>query len=66
MERKNIKNLLKQWQKEHPGRIDNIFSAICNIAPSQLGDRTLFDFESLQQHQNRNHLYQRLDLAQLD
>ncbi len=66
MERKNIKNLLKQWQKEHPGRIDNIFSSICNVAPSQLGDRTLFDFESLQQHQNRNHLYQRLDLAQLD
>lgn len=66
MERKNIKNLLKQWQKEHPGRIDNIFAAICNVAPSQLGDRELFDFESLQQQQNRNHLYQRLDIAQLD
>lgn len=66
MERKNIKNMLADWNKQHPGRIESIFSAIADIAPSQLADRKLFDFESLQQQQNRNHLYTRLEIAQLE
>ncbi|MFY9178421.1 MAG: tRNA 2-thiocytidine(32) synthetase TtcA [Venatoribacter sp.] len=66
MERKNIKKMLGAWQKEFPGRIENIFASIANVAPSQLADRELFNFEGLQQHQNRNHLYTRLDLAQVE
>lgn len=66
MERKNIKKMLGEWQKEFPGRIENIFASIANVAPSQLADRELFEFEGLQQHQNRNHLYTRLDLAQVE
>ncbi len=47
LERQNIKNLLQQWERKHPGRVDNIFRSLQNIAPSQLADRSLFNFESL-------------------
>ena len=39
--------MLQVWDKKHPGRIESIFSAVCNVAPSQLGDKTLFDFVNL-------------------
>jgi tRNA 2-thiocytidine biosynthesis protein TtcA len=44
MQRQAIKEMLQGWDKKHPGRIESIFSAICNVAPSQLGDTALFDF----------------------
>ena len=47
LERVKIKNMLQQWQKEFPGRIENIFRSVQNVAPSQLADRNLFDFASL-------------------
>lgn len=47
LQRKKIKNLLAEWEKEYPGRANSIFAAIGNISPSQLSDRNLFDFESL-------------------
>ncbi len=48
LQRQVIKRMLAEWQKEHPGRVENIFSAICNVSPSQLADRNLFDFENLE------------------
>ncbi len=48
LQRQVTKRMLAEWQKVHPGRIENIFAAICNVSPSQLADRNLFDFESLQ------------------
>jgi len=47
LQRQNIKHMLQEWQKKFPGRIESIFSAIQNVAPSQLADRQLFDFETL-------------------
>jgi tRNA 2-thiocytidine biosynthesis protein TtcA len=47
MQRQAIKEMLQGWDKKQPGRIESIFTAICNIAPSQLGDTTLFDFVNL-------------------
>ncbi len=47
MQRQAIKEMLQVWNKKHPGRIESIFSAVCNVAPSQLGDKTLFDFINL-------------------
>lgn len=47
MQRQAIKEMLQGWDKKHPGRIESIFTAICNVAPSQLGDTTLFDFINL-------------------
>lgn len=52
LQRQVIKRMLADWQKENPGRVDNIFSAICNVSPSQLGDRNLFDFEGLEQQRS--------------
>ena len=48
LQRQQIKELLKGWEKEQPGRVNNIFRAIQNVAPSQLADTQLFDFERLQ------------------
>ncbi len=47
LQRQNIKNMLKQWEIDTPGRVQNIFNSMQNIAPSQMADRDLFDFESL-------------------
>ena len=44
-QRKVIKNMLRDWDRQYPGRIESIFSAIGNVAPSQLADRDLFDFD---------------------
>lgn len=48
LQRQAIKAMLNDWHKQHPGRIESIFGAVSNIAPSQLGDSDLFDFETLQ------------------
>ena len=48
LQRQAIKAMLQGWEKTHPGRVENIFRAISNIAPSQLADRNLFDFLSMQ------------------
>lgn len=66
LQRQNIKMMLQQWEREQPGRSENIFSAICNVAPSQLGDTELFDFKNLQKQQLKGHLFTRLDVAQVD
>jgi len=47
MQRRNIKEMLKQWDRETPGRVESIFRAICNVAPSQLADTKLFPFAGL-------------------
>ncbi|MCL4164914.1 UNVERIFIED_CONTAM: hypothetical protein GTU68_005546, partial [Idotea baltica] len=48
LQRQVVKRMLAEWQKEHPGRIENIFNAIASVSPSQLADRNLFDFEGLE------------------
>ena len=47
LQRVQVKRMLAEWEREYPGRTESIFRSICNIAPSQLGDRKLFDFDSL-------------------
>ncbi|MGI9273507.1 MAG: tRNA 2-thiocytidine(32) synthetase TtcA, partial [Endozoicomonas sp.] len=47
LQRQNIKAMLQEWEKKHPSRIESIFTAMQNIAPSQMGDTELFDFKSL-------------------
>lgn len=48
LQRQVIKQMLQDWEKQHPGRIETIFSSIKNVAPSQLADTDLFDFKNLQ------------------
>ncbi|GAA5316158.1 MAG: tRNA 2-thiocytidine(32) synthetase TtcA [Candidatus Pelagadaptatus aseana] len=47
LQRQNIKQMLRQWEREHPSRIESIFTAMQNVAPSQLADRELFNFTEL-------------------
>lgn len=47
LQRQVIKQMLTDWEKQHPGRTETIFSAIRNVAPSQLADTNLFDFTGL-------------------
>ncbi len=47
LQRQAIKQMLKIWDKQHPGRLESIFRGLQNIAPSQLADLNLFDFTSL-------------------
>lgn len=44
MQRQMIKEMLSDWDRRFPGRIENMFRSIQHIEPSQLADRTLFDF----------------------
>ena len=47
LQRKAIKSMLRAWDAQFPGRLETIFSAVQNVAPSQLGDRALFNFEGM-------------------
>lgn len=47
LQRQKVKDMLNAWELEQPGRINNIFRAICNVEPSHLGDTELFDFKTL-------------------
>ena len=48
LQRQAVKNMLKVWQKEFPGRVETIFRAVCNVSPSQLADIELFNFSELE------------------
>jgi len=47
LQRQSIKQMLRDWERRYPGRMDVIFASIGNVAPSQLADTSLFDFASL-------------------
>lgn len=49
LQRQAMKEMLHGWERQHPGRVETIFTALQNVAPSQLADRALFDFKSLEQ-----------------
>lgn len=47
MQRQEMKAMLQTWEKQYPGRIDNIFRSIAHIEPSQMADTRLFPFRDL-------------------
>ena len=53
LQRQVIKEMLADWERRHPGRLETMFKAVTNVAPSQLADRELFDFEGLEDKQRR-------------
>ena len=46
--------MLREWDDAHPQRLASIFKAMQNVAPSQLADRELFDFERLSLERDDN------------
>jgi len=47
LQRAAIKRMLGQWEREHPGRTEAIFSALRNVEPAHLADTALYDFAAL-------------------
>jgi len=47
LQRQSVKAMLAEWDKSHPGRVQNIFNALGRVTSSHLLDRKLFDFENL-------------------
>ena len=47
LQRVAVKNMLTEWERQYPGRVETIFKAISNVQPSQLADPSLFDFHAL-------------------
>lgn len=47
LQRKVVKRMLDQWETEFPGRLETISRALGDVRPSQLSDRSLFDFMAL-------------------
>jgi len=48
LQRAVVGRMLAAWEREHPGRIESIFAALRDVAPSQLADPALFDFAGLE------------------
>ena len=47
LQRVQIKAMIREWEKQHPGRIENVFTAMANITPSHMMDRALFPFTTI-------------------
>ena len=48
LQRVAVKKMLADWEREHPGRTETIFSALGNVAVSHLADPCAFDFAGLE------------------
>jgi tRNA 2-thiocytidine biosynthesis protein TtcA len=48
LQRVQVKKMIRDWEKQYPGRIENIFTAMANITPSHMMDRALFPFTTIQ------------------
>ena len=47
LQRQLVGEMLREWEKKHPGRIENMFAALQNVVPSHLMDHAQFDFKHL-------------------
>ena len=48
LQRQVIGDMLRDWDKRYPGRIETMFSAMQNVVPSHMCDTELFDFKGIQ------------------
>ena len=48
LQRVQTKQMLRDWERRFPGRVDNLFNAMANVVPSHLMDRNLYPFAALQ------------------
>lgn len=53
LQRQVVKEMLQDWEKKHPGRLETMFHAVTSVAPSHLADRDLFDFAGLDEQRDR-------------
>lgn len=55
LQRQVIGDMLRDWDKRFPGRIESMFAALQNVVPSHLADTELFDFSGLTRGQVLKH-----------
>ena len=48
LQRQVMKEMLRDWEKKHPGRVENLFRSMHHIVPSHLMDGEAFDFQGLE------------------
>ncbi|MGQ0430266.1 MAG: tRNA 2-thiocytidine(32) synthetase TtcA [Gammaproteobacteria bacterium] len=48
LERAAIARMLADWEREQPGRVDSIFTALCNVVASHLADPRAYDFAAIE------------------
>lgn len=48
LQRQAMKEMLRDWEKNHPGRVENLFRSMHHIVPSHLMDGEAFDFKGLE------------------
>ena len=47
LQRQQVKQMLRDWERQFPGRVETIFRALQNASPSHLLDRSLYDFANI-------------------
>jgi len=47
LQRRQVREQLRQWERQFPGRVESILRALTDVRPSHLLDRKLFDFSDL-------------------
>jgi tRNA 2-thiocytidine biosynthesis protein TtcA len=48
LQRQQVKQMLNDWERRFPGRIESMFQALGNVVPSHLLDPKLYPFKGLQ------------------
>lgn len=51
LQRQVVKEMLNTWDRQYPGRLETMFSAMQNVVPSHLCDPNLFDFKNIRRGQ---------------
>jgi tRNA 2-thiocytidine biosynthesis protein TtcA len=47
LQRKQVGEMLREWDRKYPGRLDNMMNALQSVVPTHLADGTLYDFRNL-------------------
>ncbi len=47
LQRRQVGEMLRDWEKKYPGRVDSIFNAMGTVVPTHLLDRDLQDFAAV-------------------
>jgi tRNA 2-thiocytidine biosynthesis protein TtcA len=47
LQRQQVKQMLRDWERKFPGRIESMFRSLQNVVPSHLMDQSLFDFKNV-------------------
>jgi tRNA 2-thiocytidine biosynthesis protein TtcA len=47
LQRQQMREMINDWDRRFPGRVDNLFTALSSIVPSHLMDRNLYPFQTI-------------------